>query len=182
MTRSPHKLLLCVTCNVICSVVLLNTEAFGQVRKYTDAFDKAGQSEPTIVNALKSLTTAHSKLDRKELLVKLNEWGRLGATSAAVPRAAFKLKEDVIVMKVFWDEQVESKSKEWVETEAMNHCFRVANDTVGEWNKDRGTRLVRFAGIELLALPFEQRETKKQGDGSQEVEVVASPEVLILIE
>ena len=177
MTRSPHKLLLLVICNV----VLINT-AFGQARKYTEAFDEARQSEPTIVSALKPLTTAHSKLERKALLAKLNEWGQLRATSAAVPQAAFKLKDDVIVMKVFWDQQVESKPKEWIETEAMNHCFRVANDIVGEWNKDRSTRLVRFAGIELLALPFDQRETKKQDDGSPEVEVVASPEVLILIE
>lgn len=177
MTRSFYKLVLFV----ICTVVLLNTDAFGQVRKYTDAFDKARQSEPTVVDALKPLTCSQADFDRKELLVKLNEWGQLGATSAAIPRAAFKFKEDVIVMKVFWDQQVESKPKEWVEKEAMNHCYRVANDIVGEWNKDRGTRLVRFAGIELLALPFEERE-KKQGDGSEEFEVVASPEVLILIE
>ncbi len=178
MTRSPHRLLLIVICNVI----LLNTESYGQVRKYTEAFDKARQSEPTIVNALKPLTTSHSNLDRKALLVKLNEWGQLGAGSAAIPRAAFKLKDDVIVMKAFWDQEVESKPKEWIETEAMNHCFRVANDIIGEWNKDRGTRLVRLAGLELVAIPSDQREIKKQENGTQKFEVVASPEVLILIE
>ncbi len=176
MTRSPRILI-----PAICVVIALNTNAFGQVRKYTESFDKDRQSDPKIIESLQHLKTSHSKLNTEDLLKKLNDWGTIGATSSALPRAAFKLKEDVIVMKVFWDEEVESKPKEWTETEGMNHCFRVANEITNEWNKDRSCRLVRFAGLELLAFPMEVKEAKQQDDGSKKLEVVASPEVLILL-
>ncbi len=177
MTRRPRILIA-----AICVVIAINTNAFGQVRKYTESFDKDRQSDPKIVESLQHLNTSHSKLNTEDLLKKLNDWGTIGTTSSALPRAGFKLKEDVIVMKVFWDEDVESKPKEWIEAEGMKHCFSVANDIMSEWNKDRSCRLVRFAGLELLAFPFDLRKGKQQDDGSKKLEVVASPEVLILLE
>lgn len=85
-------------------------------------------------------------------------------------------------MKVFWDKDDESMSQERMETEGMNHCLGVADAIMNAWNKDRNCRLVRFAGIELLAFPLDHAAGKLPEDGSRKLKVVASPEVVILIE
>lgn len=160
----------------ICIVIAITANAFGQIKKYTESFDKDRQDDPKIVETLRHLNTADSKLDTKDLLKKLNEWG-------ATHRAQFKLEKDVIVMKVFWDhEDVESRPQDLRETEGTNHCLGVADAIISEWNKDRSFRLVRFVGVELIAFPLDQKEGKQQNDGSRKMEVVASPEVHILLE
>ena len=176
MTRRPQILI-----PAFCIVIALTTGAFGQVRKYTESFDNDREDDPKIVETLQHLKSSYSNLDAEDLLKKLNDWGASQA-NAPLPRANFKLKKNVIVMKVFWEEDVESKSKEWRETEGMNHSFRVANDVMNEWNKDRSCRLVRFAGVELLAFPLDHQEGQQQNDGSRKLKIVASPEVLILFE
>jgi hypothetical protein len=180
MTRCPLA-----SISLFCLTIAITSNTFGQARKYTESFNRDRQNDARIVETLQQLKPSHSKLKADDLLAKLNDWVESTASEesseATLPKAIFRMTDDAIIMKVFWGEDVESKTNEWIQTEGMNHCFKIANDIICEWNKDRECQLVRFAGLELLTLPLDHRE-RELADGTKVLTVVASPEVVILLE
>ncbi len=67
MTRHCRILL-----SAFCIVTAVTSSAFGQVRKYTQSFEKDRQNDSKVVELLQRLQTSNSKLNTEDLLNQLN--------------------------------------------------------------------------------------------------------------